>query len=334
MSMDVLIMSKWLNGRKQRLVLVITVVVLAGFMLGVNGENGGCVKPYYTAGGRVLTEEGEGIGNVVLSFEPDFGTATSVYGCGAWSKADLEGEVTISPAKPGWEFDPEEADVTESSPAVNFTATFVEPEVLAGDYVMTGQFWLSDEKEGVEPSVFQGQFTLHVGEGAGEVQLYKTALSGTIGDEELELEHEYLGTFEGPIVLELDPDLEASGSYNLDTWEFEMVTPLLITIPDLYPDEPFHAEASEEGVLNPAEGYYSDVEILWLDGPLEGTRSYISQSAQADDEILECEVCVEREIYRTGMSDLEQPFDLLVVPKNVLQDRRRRETRAACILSL
>lgn len=275
-------MRKWLNGKRQKLVLVVTLVALASLVAGVGAT---CVVPAegYVASGWVLTDEGEGIASVVLSFEPEFGITASDYG-GAWSKAGLRDEVTISPAKPGWEFNPEQVNVTEGTQGVNFTGTFVDPLVLAGDYIVTGFLWLQDEEVPGEPELgaFEGSFSLHVGPSdvPEEFQLYKTALEGT--SEGFLLDHPELGLVEiGPMSMRLDPELVPQGSYNLTTWEFEMLTPLLITIESLDPNS-FPAIWFEEGVLDPACDHYASAGYIEvLDGPLAG----ILLSADVDEKM-------------------------------------------------
>lgn len=86
-------------------ILVMSLVVLVGCGGSPVSDNGA-----YTASGLIEDVDGDPVANVVLAFG-NFGTSTTDR-YGEWEKSGLRGEVTVVPAKQGFEFNPPEQIVT------------------------------------------------------------------------------------------------------------------------------------------------------------------------------------------------------------------------------
>ena len=99
------------------LALVVLSISLPGCLGGCDGGNS---KPYAVSG-RVLDESGHGIREVTLAFTGDTTGTTTTNDTGHW-QANLKGRTTITPAKPGYTFEPQSKVVTGASSNVNFTA--------------------------------------------------------------------------------------------------------------------------------------------------------------------------------------------------------------------
>ncbi len=99
------------------LALVILSISLPGCL---GGCDSGSSKPYAVSG-RVLDESGHGIREVTLAFTGDTTGTTTTDDTGHW-QADLKGRTTITPARPGYTFEPQSKVVTGASSNVNFIA--------------------------------------------------------------------------------------------------------------------------------------------------------------------------------------------------------------------
>lgn len=79
----------------------------------------------YTVSGYVKDTNGKGISGVTISFKNTFKTFSSVTSDsnGYWIKNGLSGEVTVSPSKNGWTFNPPSTVVSNTKNNVNFTGT-------------------------------------------------------------------------------------------------------------------------------------------------------------------------------------------------------------------
>ncbi len=83
----------------------------------------------YSVSGQVLDVEGEPLEEVRLNFSGGLGKAVTNED-GKWTKTDLEGTVTITPVKEGYNFDPQEIVVTEEKAEINFAeAIFEDPNL-------------------------------------------------------------------------------------------------------------------------------------------------------------------------------------------------------------
>lgn len=96
------------------------VPVLFLLLLGCDEQTSQPPQPF-AAAGSVVDEAGLGVVGVTLHFE-GFGTATSGLD-GAWSKSDLTGRVTVTPAKEGWGFSPGSIDIEEAVTDLTFLAS-------------------------------------------------------------------------------------------------------------------------------------------------------------------------------------------------------------------
>lgn len=80
-------------------------------------------KTTYTVSGRVTHQDnGQGLEGVAIGFSGGFGTATTGAD-GTWSKSGLAGNVTVTPTKEGWTFDPTNRQVSGAAGNVDFAAT-------------------------------------------------------------------------------------------------------------------------------------------------------------------------------------------------------------------
>ena len=68
----------------------------------------------FSVSGEVLDADGNGIAGVTVGFSGGFGTAVTDSN-GKWSKDGLSGNVTVTPVKEGWVFDPESIEVTKAT---------------------------------------------------------------------------------------------------------------------------------------------------------------------------------------------------------------------------
>ena len=75
----------------------------------------------YTASGKISDYNGNGINNVVLTFNSGFGTVTTASD-GTWSKDGLWGKVNVTPSKTDWAFSPMNQDLTGPTNNINFSA--------------------------------------------------------------------------------------------------------------------------------------------------------------------------------------------------------------------
>jgi len=81
----------------------------------------------YSVGGRVTTDDDQGLANVEIAFSGGFESVTT-NSSGYWTKDGLIGTVSISPVKEGFIFDPPEVEATEAKDDVDFIATSIEEE--------------------------------------------------------------------------------------------------------------------------------------------------------------------------------------------------------------
>lgn len=93
-------------------VLLLITLLLTGCI------GGGTSKSTYSVSGKVVDGEGVGVPDITLGFSEDYGIATT-DSYGQWSKEGLNGNVTITPVKDGWIFEPRQ--VTKADSDVNFT---------------------------------------------------------------------------------------------------------------------------------------------------------------------------------------------------------------------
>lgn len=75
--------------------------------------------PQYSVSGTVTDENGVGIPDVTLTFSNDFGSVVTDAN-GNWKKDLLKGQVTITPLKEDWFFDPESKLVSQAATDICF----------------------------------------------------------------------------------------------------------------------------------------------------------------------------------------------------------------------
>ena len=92
----------------------------------------------YTASGLILDANGDPIEGVLVSFEDEEGHKSSVRSNaeGLFTKSGLQGEITVTPTKQGWRFEPEHYTINGGKSALSFIGYGL-------TYTVTG--WVEDE---------------------------------------------------------------------------------------------------------------------------------------------------------------------------------------------
>ncbi len=99
-----------------------TIVLMCALILGLVGCGQLPKLLTFSVSGEVTDADGNGIAGVIVGFSGGFGTAVTDSN-GKWSKDGLSGNVTVTPVKEGWTFDPIKKEVSTSQSDVNFTGT-------------------------------------------------------------------------------------------------------------------------------------------------------------------------------------------------------------------
>lgn len=88
---------------------------------GSGGDGGAGDFESYSVSGRILDINGEPVPAVLISFG-DAAVSVATDGEGKWSRDGLEGEVTVTPEKEGYVFEPKSREVTGAAADVDFRA--------------------------------------------------------------------------------------------------------------------------------------------------------------------------------------------------------------------
>ena len=96
-------------------------IQLTGAGINANFRGSNASGTTYTVSGKVSDLSGNGINNVILTFNYGFGIVTTASD-GTWSKDGLWGKVNITPNKKDWAFTPMNQELTGPANNINFSA--------------------------------------------------------------------------------------------------------------------------------------------------------------------------------------------------------------------
>ncbi len=115
------------------------------------------VGPYEISG--TVLEDGEPLEGVTITLTGDTEETTTTDAEGKWMVEEVEGEVTVTPSKDDYTFEPEDEFVTGARDDVNFVGTYVGPYEISGTVLDTN----NNPVKGVAISITaDGQDTLTV----------------------------------------------------------------------------------------------------------------------------------------------------------------------------
>ena len=106
--------------------------------INANFKGKGASGAIYTVSGRIIDRRGNGMNNVVLTFNNGFGT-TITASDGTWSKTGLWGTLSVIPSETGWVFSPVSQNLSVQANNINFSGQTAVPSVAI--YCPMGWLW-------------------------------------------------------------------------------------------------------------------------------------------------------------------------------------------------
>ncbi|HON42815.1 MAG TPA: hypothetical protein PLM74_06780 [Bacillota bacterium] len=104
---------------KAGLVFTPETVTVSGWSSSIHFTGSPATNTYSVSGRVTNSSDGSGLYGVLFTFSGGFGRAQG-DASGYWSKSGLYGTVTVTPSRPGWEFQPQSCTVTSASNAADF----------------------------------------------------------------------------------------------------------------------------------------------------------------------------------------------------------------------